>query len=110
MIIFGTPTFGDALSMAYFLHDHNQVHFNLCQVTSDVIEFTDLSNEIDEDWLARHNLQHVAFYNALLTPATGLTPPSIVDVPSLEDEGVFYRWMQAHNDLHRQLDQALGLT
>jgi len=110
LIIFSSPTFGDQLSMAYFLQDHNEVHFNLSQVTGNVIGFTDLSGPIDEDWLSRHRLQHVAFYNALLTPAVGLTPPSIVDVPSLEDEGVFYRWMQAHNDLHSQLDQALGLT
>jgi hypothetical protein len=110
VIIFSTPEFGDEQSLGYFLADHNQVHFNLCQATGNVISFTDLSGEIDEDWLARHRLQHVAFYNALLTPATGLTPPSIVDVPDLDDEGVFYRWMQAHNDLHTQLDQALGIT
>jgi hypothetical protein len=109
----GDLKFGDSQGLQYWLQDHNMVHWNLCSIsagTSNPVQFVDFTGAVDNNWITRHHLQHQALVVSLLTPAAGLTPTSVLDVPDLNDEYVFYHWMQAHNDLHRQFDEALGLT
>lgn len=106
---FGGLKYGDdkALRDWAFAHEErHRLYEDVAHRQSEQLELPPLMGKINADWFGRHLLVHVGLMMFLPEPATTGTDP----LRGWDDAQSFYSWHDLHTLLHRQLDDALGLT
>ncbi len=109
--IFSDLAFDDKIGIAMFLQAHDARHKLYQQVaTLQKLQFpsSDFSEYPDSDWFNNHYTAHIAL--ARLSIPNASTDITVLTDYDWSDEEMFYTWMQTHQTVHQQLDQALGLA
>lgn len=108
--IFSDLRFDDKIGLALFLQAHDSRHKMYQQIaTLQSLQFPnyDFSEYPDSAWFADHYAAHIALARlSIPNPSTDITVLTDFD---WSEEPMFYTWMQTHQSVHQQLDQALGL-
>lgn len=109
---FGDLMFGDEQGLAYWQQNHNDSHYTYAMLAPQAGQYVDLTSQIDENWFFQHLLMHRGLSNLVLAGASyvNITKPVAIDVSAWTDPEMFYWWQAQHNDMHRALDMALGVT
>lgn len=109
---FGDLRWGDSQGLQYWQQNHNDSHINYARVIAQPVATPDLTGDVDGNWFSMHVLMHQTLQDMVLSAAeySGIGQPVLIDVHRWTDPEMFYWWHAAHNDLHRNLDQALGLV
>ena len=106
---FGGLKYGDKAALkewelAHLLRHHLYEDVALDQ--GEQLELPPLWGSINADWFGRHLLVHMGLTVFLPEPVTTGTDT----LAGWDDAASFYSWHDLHTLLHRQLDNALGLT
>lgn len=107
---FGDLSFGDTSALQSWSSAHDLRHRteNQAIITQNgsALPYASLDAPIDEDWLQRHVMYHLAMLK--FAPNDQSVSAQLLDTPWSDDTN-FQFWHQMHNDLHQVLDQTLGI-
>jgi hypothetical protein len=106
---FGNMAFGDESGLQNWLDGHDQRHYLERQAiarTGIPLPARTLQGPLNPEWFGAHMMQHGTLMQFMQPDQT--VGSQVLEM-QWDTEEKFYRWHQIHNDLHRRLDQALGI-
>lgn len=114
MTLYGDLEYGNKAALQNWIQAHDIAHRQYREAAAmagNALEALLLGQpDIDNDWLGRHGLGHVALFRFAPTGSGLLNSITFSTVKDLANEDGFYDWHQRHDYVHSQINAAFGIT
>lgn len=111
--IYGDLEYGNYGSIEAWAAAHDQAHRSLTRAAA--MQGTPIpgglltGENIDNVWMGRHGLMHIALARFLPANSTGSSTLMLSSLSEWLTESSFYDWHQRHDDIHSRLNQIFGV-